>query len=361
VRWHRLRRLALSSISGLLLLCVLGLGVWANYAIAARKVRSEFLRLAQREERDTVIFADWITSEGRLRAVDFLRNRSAVLYEPAPSEIISDASASPTSPLCVFLSGMAKGGRDSMFRWLKVLDVRNLRIVQQASLPDGLYAYNQAPAWSHDGKYIAIACASNRSGPKIIIFRSTAEGLTVKRTIPIPADAARGQPFLNWGADWSSLYVSRRGDEDANVTRSLVVDLLSGTIAPAPYDGQVVDAGPHGRLLLWLPDQGFEIADSKSGKTRGIGWPLGIGHRLWDDGRYLLLYGGYAGLFSLRRARLGPVPEQLLVYDTKRRVDVGIVDLWCGPPPVHISVTSSAWIGCGTSNFRWSRWSARCD
>jgi len=343
----------------LLALGVVGAWFWGTRILPAAQLRRDFLQAAAQTGKDTVVFADWITAEGSLRAVDFMRGRSGVLYSPAPSEVISAASTSPISPWCAFLSAEEDAQRERTFRRLKLLDMRSLRITHQTSLPDHLYAYDQPPAWSHDGERLAVACVSNQGGPEVVVFRPTTEALLVESRVPIPRKAAGPQPFLHWGADASTVYVSvGSGGKGA---RSYVVDLLTEETMPAPYPGQIVDTDPHGYLLTWLPDRGYMVADPGSGTTREIGWPLGIGHRLWDQGRYLLRYGGYEGVFSVDRPRFGPVPEQVLVYDTRRRLDAGLVDLWCGPPPAHLSVTCSTWVGGEAAGFKWLPWPPNVD
>lgn len=248
----------LLALAALLFLGGVGLLPLALKAYNRRELRDRFLSLAAARGIDTVLITDFSMEDSSVRALDFVRSRSALIYRVEHPDLISLVAASPTSPLCAFLSGREDTG-DLVFDSVTFLDLESLRVEANLSLPAGVYAYSQYPAWSHDGRHLAIACTSNQTEPEIVVIRVDASGNEIERRVTIPREVARQQPFVVWSEDPSMVTVSLGGDGES--ISSLMLDMVTGGIQPAPYRGQVRDASRGGRLLVWVPNEGFMLGN----------------------------------------------------------------------------------------------------
>ena len=289
----------------------------ARHVLAAR-----FLSMAADTGLDTILFTSPL--DGDLCAAAIGTGSVSIVYHPQGGEEIGAPAADPLSTICAFL---LRNNQDSVFRELRFLDLRTSRVVGSVSFPAYMEVLSESPAWSKDGRYVAIACKRRGSQAETLVVLVSAQRHQIVRVLTVPL-APEPRVSGVWWASGQDVLLALDG-------RTIAVDAETGAVKRT-YDFEVVACSPTGQVLLWRQGVHSAASSISTPSRRLAHWPIPYFSAQWfPGGEFILLYSGIS---------MWGHPFHLEVYEVSTGQSAPLVAFWHGPPPGGLSLTRSSWI-----------------
>ncbi len=320
-------RWALRLIVAAGLLATIAYAKWQMDEHARHVLAASFLGTAAETGLDTILFTNPLT--GDLCAAAIGTGSISIVYHPQGGEEIGAPATDPLSTICAFL---LRNSQDSLFKQLRFLDLRTSCVVGSLSFPADMEVLSESPAWSADGRYVAIACKGRGSQAETLVVLVSAQRHQIVRVLTVPL-APEPRVSGVWWTLGQDVLLALDG-------RTIAVDTETGTVKRT-YDFEVVAYSPTGQVLLWR--QGVHSAASNISipARRLVHWPIPYFSAQWfPGGEFILLYSGIS---------VWGAPFHLEVYEVSTGESADLIAFWNGPPPGGLSLTRSSWIGAAGS------------